>query len=89
MKVANIDIFDVEELACKITGLDYYEINADSEIIETKLIEELQIDLWSFKEIVSRLIPLIDVGKSPITEKTYKGFADAENSIWLIKTEVK
>ena len=83
----HVDYLDLEELACKITGLDYDGIDADTEIIEEKLYDELNIDLYSFCEIVSRLLPLIDVGKSLLTEKSYKGFSN-QKGVWLVKTEV-
>lgn len=88
MKKANIHFFDVEELACAITGLDYDAIDADTEIIEDKLIEEFDLSLDNFHEIIARLMPLIDVAKSPISGKTYQGFAQKENHSWIAKMEV-
>jgi len=38
MKRAKLHIFEVEELACAITGLDYDEIDADTRLIEDALI---------------------------------------------------
>ncbi|MDT9499157.1 hypothetical protein [Capnocytophaga canimorsus] len=88
IKKAKVSIWDIEQLACKITGLDYDEIDADTSVIEDKLYEEFEIDLDNFAEIIARLLPLIDVGESPLTKKVYKGFADNENRCWLVKTEV-
>lgn len=88
VKTANTHIFDIEELACKIIGLDYDEIDADTALIEEKLMDELTIDLDQFQSIVNRLLPLIMVSDSPLTEKKYKGFADIEKSTWLTKIEV-
>lgn len=45
-------------------------------------------DLDTFREIVSRLLPLIDVGTSELTGTKYKGFADTKNNMWLVKTGV-
>ncbi len=83
-----LDLLDLEELACKITGLDYDEIDADTSVIEDALCAEFGIELDGFVDIVNHLLPLIDVGKSPITEKKYKGFSD-QKSCWLAKIEVK
>lgn len=38
MKKAKLSELDVEELACFVCGLDYDEIDADTEVIEDKLI---------------------------------------------------
>lgn len=88
MKKANIDSSDVLELACKISNLDYDSIDADEDIIDNKLIEEFGCGLEEFTEIVSRLLPLIDVGESPISKKIYKGFSNIEQGCWLTKMEV-
>ena len=89
MKTAKVDLLDIEELACKITGLDYDEIDADTETINEKLEEGFNIDLYVFRDIISRLLPLIDVGESPLTNKRYKGFSDVEKKCWLVKTEIQ
>lgn len=81
--------FDIEELVCKITGLDYDEIDADTSIMEEKLIDEFGCDLGQFQDIIERLLPLVSQGQSPLTEKYYKGFADEEKGMWLTKMEVK
>ena len=88
MKEANVDTLDVEELACHITGLDYDAIDADTSIIENKLYEEFGCDLDQFTTIVRRLLPMIDVGKSPITKARYKGFSDTEKGMWFVKMEI-
>ena len=80
--------FDIEELACKILGLDYDEIDADTQVIEDKMSKEFYIDLDTFQEIVSRLLPLVDVGAGELTGTRFKGFADVKNKMWLVKTEV-
>jgi hypothetical protein len=88
IKKANVRPFDVEELACKILGLDYDEIDADTQVIEEKLEEEFSIDLSVFGDIISRLLPLVDVGKSPLTGVIHRGFADVENKCWLVKEDI-
>lgn len=83
-----VDSYDIEELACKVLGLDYDKIDADTEIIEDKINEEFFIDLETFQRIVERLMPLVEKQKSGLTNKILKGFADIENGTWLVKTEV-
>lgn len=87
MKTAKIHPFDIEQLACAIIGLDYDEIDANTEIIDRELVVNLNVDLQQFQRIVERLIPLIQVGQSPLTKKIYKGFA--EDSVWLVKSEIE
>lgn len=89
IETAQTHIYEVEELACKVTGLDYDEIDADTQTIEDKLMDELGVDLQQFQEIVERLLPLVMVAHSGMTEKSYKGFADIKNSMWYVKTEIK
>lgn len=69
---------DIEEVACTVLGLDYedYEEADDcTEQIENILIDEMNIDLDTLEQIISKLLPTIDVGKSPLTGITYKGFS--------------
>ena len=82
-----VGFWELEELACMIAGIDYDKIDADSEIIENVFTEVFDCSMVSFKKIVSKLLPLIDVGSSPLTEKLYKGFSDSKNEIWLLKME--
>lgn len=67
-----IDEEDVLELAAHICHMDE---NADPSDIEDKLIEEKGIDLAGFAETVEALLPLIDIGESPLTGNRYKGFS--------------
>ena len=72
-----IDI-DIEEIACVILDLDYEDYDESDECteqIENILIEEMNIDLDTLEKIVSKLLPLIEIGESPLTENMYKGFS--------------
>ncbi len=40
-----------------------------------------------FDNLINALLPLIDVGKSPLTGKRYKGFA--VNGVWFAKVEIE
>lgn len=84
---AKVDIHDLEELACMILGIDYDEIDGDYSTIESELYHQLNIEFDDFSEIVNRLMPLIDMGRSPLTEKHYKGFSDVKNQRWIAKIE--
>lgn len=69
---------DIEEVACAVLGLeyeDYEEADDCTEQIENILIDEMNIDLDTLEQIVSKLLPIIDVGKSPLTGNLYKGFS--------------
>ena len=68
--------------------MDYDEIDTDTKVIEDKISEEFYIDLDTFQEIVSRLLPLVDVGVGGLTGTRFKGFSDVKNKMWLVKTEV-
>ena len=84
--------FEVYILGLTILGIDTKEeekVDADYfyDVFESAGIE---INFDSFKEIVCRLFPLIDVAKSPLTKKIYKGFSKDKEGFkeWLIKEEV-
>ena len=69
---------DIEEVACAVLGLeyeDYEEADDCTEQIENILIDEMNIDLDTLEGIVSKLLPLIEIGKSPLTGIAYKGFS--------------
>ena len=69
---------DIEEVACTVLGLeyeDYEEADDCTEQIENILIDEMNIDLDTLERIVSKLLPFIEVGKSPLTGIVYKGFS--------------
>jgi hypothetical protein len=88
MKKAKLDELDVEELACFVCGLDYDEIDADTDVIEDNLIVEFGCDLTQFTELMRILLPMVDVQKSQISERIYRGFADESKCMWLLKSDV-
>ena len=88
IKKAKVDFYEMEELACKILGLDYDEIDADTSVIEEAMYEQLEMSLEMFQDVLERLLPLVDKGQSPLTNEVYKGFADVENQCWLLRTKV-
>ena len=86
VKKATVHVFDMEELACEIMGIDYDEIDADTEVIEEELYNQFEIGLDNFSEIVNRLLPLIDIGEIPLTKQKFKGFSTGQ--MWLAKIPV-
>lgn len=88
VKKAKVDFFEMEELACKILGLDYDEIDADTSVIEEEMYEQLEMSLEMFQDVLERLLPLVDRGESPLTGTQFKGFADLDKKCWLVRTEV-
>jgi len=85
-----VNWMDVEELAAQILNLDYNSEEVDHDVIELAMAEKFNIDLDIFQNIVELLLPLVDVGKSPITNEVFKGFSvleDEESGLrrWIIK----
>lgn len=81
----DIKPFEVEELAAKILGFgeDY-----DEEEVEQKLFDVYEISMDSFHRLISDLVPLCEVGESPITKQRFRGFADIENQCWIVRVDV-
>lgn len=90
IKKAKVQFFEMEEVACKILGIDYYEINGDTSLIRSAMNEQLGMSLEMFQNVLERLLPLIDKKKqNPLQNKMYKGFMDFENQCWLLNIEEK
>ena len=92
IKRTELDSYEVYILGLTILG----ENTEDEEKIDEDYFydafvsADIEIDFGSFKEIVCRLFPLIDVAKSPLTNKIYKGFSKYKEGFkeWLIKEEM-
>jgi hypothetical protein len=82
----NLDTYD---LALHLCGMNP-ENDADfenEEKVDEILYEKYGIeDTEGLDKLIKDLGKLIDVGKSPLTEKRYKGFANERN--WLYKIEL-
>ena len=74
----------IEELAAYILGVDADE---NWEDLDDLLYYEFQTDLHHLELIVDKLMPMIAVGGSEITGNLYKGFADIENKMFIMKME--
>lgn len=84
---------ELEELAAFLLGRDLESfIGEDGEYegnLWNEFYNQFRIEEKHFTHLVNQLMPLITVGKSPLTGNTYKGFADAKNGFWLVKMRVK
>ncbi len=74
--------FEVEELVRGMFGLGD-DVDIDDYIYEHY---DSQVSFEGFALIVRDLLPLIVVGQSPLTQKTYKGFG--KDNMFFIKQEV-
>ena len=79
-----MDIYELVQHQC---GLDE---DADYDAIHESLYEKYEIEMHNLEKIIKDLLPLIDVGVSPITNLRFKGFSvsDGENGFLLVKIEV-
>ncbi len=82
------DVYEVEELACHLLGLNYDDV--DNSDISDALFEKYEISFDQFHNLITALLPLIDVGTSPLSNTRYKGFSKVEGGVgmWLVRTEV-
>lgn len=78
--MSRVSEFDVEELVRGMYGLD-------DEVDVIDYMEEKEIMWDSFNDLINKLLPLIQVGKSPLTKKIYKGFG--KEGVFFIKQEVE
>lgn len=80
-----VTTYEVEELAAHICGLNYDEVDVSE--IDDALMDKFEISFDRFHELIRILLPMIDVGKSPLTKKKYKGFSKVEGdaALWLVK----
>ncbi|ABI59738.1 hypothetical protein [Nitrosomonas eutropha] len=87
------DDLEIEELAAFLLGeeLDAF-IDVDG-TYEYKLWlsfwEKFGVDVDDFVRTVNMLIPLINIGRSPITNTLYKGFSNSDGNLWLVKMKVE
>ena len=73
----------ITDLASYLCDSDIGDEDLD---MDNELQEKFGCSLESFDKLVRALVPLIDVGKSPLTDTTYKGFG--ADGMWLVKQEV-
>lgn len=86
------DYYNLIGVLCE-KEIDLYckEIESEVEDLEDCILEEFlynkyEISIDYFIDLIKDLIPLIDIGTSELTGKTYKGFG--KNNLWIIKREI-
>ena len=87
-KQETVCVEDAQEIAIQILGLDE---NAEYDEVEELFMEKFFTDLDQFAEILSYLLPMIDVGTSGLTNESYKGFAislGGDNRRFIVKSKV-
>lgn len=80
-------MIDTHELICHLCDLDD---NSTYDELEQAIFDNYEVSIDAFDAIARALLPLVDVGKSELTGKTYKGFSVHTNGygFWLLKMEV-
>ena len=61
----------------------YHLLGEDVDDIEQAIYDRFELDLTTVESLFDKLIPLIDVGESPLTGDRYKGFAS--DGMWLAR----
>lgn len=85
-----IDDFECCELAAHLLDMEGEDYDLDD--VWGALYEQHEIDEDGFCWLINQLVPLIDVGKSPLTGNLYKGFSKELApglKEWLVKMEIK
>jgi len=65
----------------------YHLLGDDVDDIEQAVYDKFDLDLTTVESLLDKIIPLVDVGRSPLTGTLYKGIA--HNGMWLAKCKVK
>ena len=82
----SIDMLEVEELACKIFGIDIDNENYE-ELIDEEL-EEYGIHIEEFSWIIEKLLPFSRIVQSELTGERYYSFGE-QISDTMFKSIVK
>lgn len=79
---------DALELAAHLLGIDEDADDLDDQV-EEKIYERYEIELHNFRVLVSELLPMCDVGQSPITKELFRGFSirEEKHGRWLAKVD--
>ena len=86
------DWMEIQDLPAHVCGLDPDEFTVEDveEALQEKFFSMENGCLDAFHNIVERLLPLMEVGESPLTNKAYKGFVKLKNGhrMWVLKCEI-
>lgn len=74
----------IEDLIATICKVD---VDAEWDNLEEILWDEFEIDLGNFERLVNKLLPLCEVGQSPLTGIKSRGFADTKEQCWIMRIE--
>ncbi len=83
-----MDKLEALELAAHLLGIDEDADDLDEQV-EEKIYERYEIEFHNFRVLASELLPLCDVGQSPITKELFRGFSIREETHgrWLAKVD--
>ena len=81
-------MIDIYEIVCNLCDLKQ---DSDYDDVHQALWDKYEVDMDNFEKIIKDLLPLIDIGESPLTGIKYKGFSKQEGGcgFWLAKLEIK
>ena len=83
-----MDELEALELAAHLLGIDEYAEDLDEQV-EEKMYEKYEIEFHNFRVLASDLLPLCDVGQSPITKELFRGFSirEEKHGRWLARVD--
>jgi len=88
VKRADVEEIDCCDLAAYLIGMSDYE---DDEEVWDAFYEEYNIEPDVFTRLIGELLPLINIGTSPLTENAYKGFMEPIKDglgLFFVKMEI-
>lgn len=80
-----INDFEAFELAAAMLGQDEPETAEQEEALEEALLERFGVDIEVLIKVAGALLPLCAEGRSPLTDRAYRGFA--KDGCFIVKTE--
>lgn len=83
-----LDELEALELAAHLLGISEDADDLDEQV-EEKIYEKYAIEFHNFRVLAHDLLPLCDVGQSPITKEFFRGFSirEEKHGRWLAKVD--